>query len=354
MILFNEAKPKYDKLDELVESPILENIRFSNKVNMIIDLKEIIRKYYRPDIDMTNINRKALIEELSSDMINTIGHWRNYFAKKGKKTKFYILYSFEKCSEIISELNDYKKDYYNEFLNPENERYSPINSAAKILFEISKVIPGSKMVDTSKTDEFVYAKFICTKLPTNEATIILSNDDVFYQLINDNTFVISIKGIKSELFDKDSVIEKITGKDIKLSVNVLPMILSLTGTKRYSYRSVPGVALIKATNIVSKLLEREKMVDTDSMEVPIDFDKLSEKDKLEKLLIDNKDQIIENYKFIRADEIMFKNKLLLLTDLVSDRKQGTANYFLQLNEKFFVRYPLNIDMLLNGCYEERK
>lgn len=49
MVIFNEAKPKYEKLDELLNDQ-LQDIRFSNQVNIIIDLKEVFKKFFRPDI----------------------------------------------------------------------------------------------------------------------------------------------------------------------------------------------------------------------------------------------------------------------------------------------------------------
>ena len=105
MVIFNEAKPKYTKLDELLEM-YLNDIRFSNQVNIIVDVKELIRKFFRPDIIIDNRNRRSLIEEISSDIINTLGHYRNYFYKKGKYTTFYFLYSFDKCQTLLSENSD--------------------------------------------------------------------------------------------------------------------------------------------------------------------------------------------------------------------------------------------------------
>ena len=102
MVILNEAKPKHEHLDEILEDQ-LQDIRFSNQVNIIVDLKEILRKFFRPDIDAEIIPRRQLLEEISADIINTIGHYRNYFYKKGKYTTFYILYSKEKCEEILKD-----------------------------------------------------------------------------------------------------------------------------------------------------------------------------------------------------------------------------------------------------------
>ena len=93
MVIFNEAKPKYEKLDELLEN-YNQDIRLANQVNVIIDVKEITKKFFRPDVSSNIFSEKALKEEISSDLINTIGHYRNYFYKKGKYTNIFLLYSY--------------------------------------------------------------------------------------------------------------------------------------------------------------------------------------------------------------------------------------------------------------------
>ena len=49
MIILNESKIKYEKLDELLQDQ-LHDLRFSSNVNILVDLKEIYKKFFRPDI----------------------------------------------------------------------------------------------------------------------------------------------------------------------------------------------------------------------------------------------------------------------------------------------------------------
>ena len=348
MIIFNEAKPKYEKLDELLNDT-LTDIRFSNQVNIIIDLKEIFKKFFRPDVSSENQSSKEIIEEIASDVLNTIGHYRNYFYKRSKYSSFYLLYSFSKCEELISLYPDYKKEYYEKYFDENDERTNFIAKAAQAVQKVCSIIPNAQFIDTSKFDEFIYAKYIKTQIEENEIILILTNDDIFFQLIDKHTFVINIKGIKSNLLTEDNCIKIITKKDeYNFSTALLPFVLSLSGSKKYSYKNIPSVALIKSCNIVNHLLKENKLVDAPSIEVPIEFSKLNSKDKLERLLIDNKEQITNNYIRITGDGLLYKNKLLISGDFVKKTVSNSASQFAELNSKIFTTFPLQLDMILKG------
>lgn len=348
MVIFNEAKPKYEKLDELLEEYI-QNIRFSSQVNIIIDLKEILKKFFRPDVCSEVFSQKALIEEISSDILNTIGHYRNYFYKKGKYTNFYILYSTERCEKLLAINPDYKKEYYEKYFNNEDEKVAIIKRAVAAVEVVSKVVPHCYFLNTSKYDEFIYAKYIKSTTKENELTLILSNDDLFAQLLDKHTIALNIKGIKSELMTEKNALNVITKKDeYTLSSNMIPLILALGGHKKYSMKGLPSIAFKKACNIVESLVEREVVKDAGSINIPIEFSKLDANNKLDRSIIENKDAIIEAYKFIRGDELLYSNKLIIAADFVFKKNIGTVNYFKDLNSKIFVSYPLQVEMILKG------
>lgn len=347
MVIFNEAKPKYEHLDEILEDQ-LQDIRFSNQVNIIIDLKEILRKFFRPDIDDTLTPRRLLLEEISSDIINTIAHYRNYFYKKGKYTTFYILYSKEKCNEILKDFPEYKKEYYEKYFSTTDSKAILIKDCVKVIERVAVQIPHVYFAETSKYDEFVYARYLKSNINENELTLILSNDDMFYQLLSKNIFLINLKGIKSELISEKNCISKITKKaDFTFSSKLLPLVLAISGIKKYSISSIPNVALLKACNIVQKLLDSGKVIDAESVKIPIEFSTLNQKNPMENKLLLNKELLIKNYDFIKGDELFFAHKLTIPSDFVSNPAKDVHAY-LELNAKIFTSYPLQIDMLLKG------
>jgi len=350
MIVFNEAKPKYEKLDELLESQLVD-IRYTNQVNILVDLKELARKFFRPDINVDGIGRGNLISEISSDIINTIGHYRNYFFKRGKYTTFYFLYSYKPCEGYKKLFADYKKEYYAKYLEGEDPKVGLIKKAIQITEKvINKAIPHAYFIETSDYDEFVNARYILENIVNkNELTLIISNDDIFYQLVDDHTYILEPKGIKSVLLSSDTIIKTLTEDDsCQLSYHSIPAILALSGVKRYSFKTLPKVALKKAVAYLTKLKEKGLFVDLDSIDSPIEFGKLSPKIPLEKKLLDAQQAIEETYGLIRGDDMLYQNSLTLKSKYAGLSATRTPMYFKDLNSKVFPMHPLQADMILKG------
>lgn len=352
MVILNEAKPKYEKLDELLE-PYLINILFSNQINIIIDLKELLKKFFRPDITIDNYVEKILLEEISSDILNTIAHYRNYFYKKGKYSNFFLLYSKRQCSEFVNEFSKYKEDYYAKYFNNEEDpKVDIIRRVVSAVEKVVEVIPNAFFYDTSDFDEFLAAKYIISNKNKNELCIILSNDQMFYQLVSNNVIILNLKGIKTELINPDNVIKNIINEkdevNITISNNLLPLVFALSGIKKYSIKNIPGFAVKKSIKLLEKLKAEGKVDDLPSINIPIDFSKLGDT-KLENELKNNAEIISKNYSLIRGDEIYAKNKIKLSSQILFTKKEiGTALLFRQLNSNVFTLFPLLIDMLLKG------
>lgn len=348
MIVLNEAKPKYEKLDELFLD-VLNDIRFSNQVNVIVDVKEIVKKFFRPDLLNEQMDENTTATEMASDIINIISHYRNFFFKRGKYTNFYFLYSFNKCEKLLKEYPEYKEVYYSKYFNNDDRRVSISRKAIRIVQKVANLIPHVYFIESSEFDEFIYAKYIQTSTSKNEVILILSNDEIFYQLVDENTFILNLKGIKSNLITKDNAIKFFTGKDhYAFSSKMIPLILAISGSKKYAFKNIPSVAKIRACNILQKLLEREKLIDSDSISVPIAVSELNVKEKSENLILENFGQIMKNYNFIRGDTVLYGNKLRIASAFSITKPDDISRELKELNSVTFSAYPLQIDMLLRG------
>lgn len=353
MVIFNESKIKYEKLDSLFGSQ-LTDLRFSQYANMIIDLKEIIKKFFRPGVMPEASNTKAVVEEMSSDIINTIGHYRNYFYKKGKYTQFFVLYSYKKCEELLSIMPNYKAEYYSRHFDG-SQKALAAERAIKAVEKVCAVIPNCIFIDTSAHDEMIYAKTLINDIiPENQMTIILSNDPVMFQTLKKNAFILNIKGIKSELITTETAAKEMTDEeDAKFSSAMIPLLLSLVGNKKYCFSGIGKVGMSRGVSITNDLLGRGIALDIDSVEVPVDFSKLSgKKSKIDQRLIDDQQKIKATYAIVRNDLNYFRYRNAISNDIAA-KKAGkrTRNYvddFKELNAKVFSRYPLNAGMILKG------
>lgn len=348
MLALNESKIKYEKLDELF-GDLLFNIKFSQQVNIVIDLKEVIKKFFRPDLAPNIESNRLLIEELSADIINIISHYRNYFYKKNKYTTFFFLYSYNECEEFKKIFPNYKKEYYEKYFNSSDnsEKIALVKKAIQVSEKVINKIPNAYFVDTSNYDEFLYVRFIIENSKESDLNILLSNDTIFYQLLNSHTVLLNIKGIKSSLVKNNNAISILTKKETNLTSAILPLLIALSGNEKYSIEGLPHVALIKATKIIESLIEREIMHDAESIKFPIEAVELNEKNKIDTLILSNIENLSKSYSLIRGDDIYFANKLNFGTALLP-KKSGTRETFLELNSKFFSMFPLQLDMFLKG------
>lgn len=347
MVIFNEAKPKYEYLTMLLEDYI-NNIRYSNQVNIIVDLKDVLRKFFRPDID--DSSPKLRIQEISADVLNIIGHYRNYFYRKGKYTTFYFIYSFEKCEELLKIDPEYKKEYYEKYFNAEDPKHTIIKKSAQLIQKVIEYIPNCVFIESSNYDEFVYAKCLVEKIPDNEITIILSNNELFEQLIRKNIFMLTLKGIKSEFLTEKNVMQYLTGNENTiLKTGLSPLFMAISGNKKLTIKSPTLVGKTRAEKILEHLINENKLENLiiDSIECPIEFSKLNEKNKLENILINNKELITKNYQLIRQDELLYKNKISIQLAFNQYTKKENSIFKL-LNEKIFTMFPLQIEMMLKG------
>lgn len=359
MIILNEAKPKYEKLDELLENHMMD-IRFSNQVNMIIDLKEILKKFFRPDINIQNYSIQTVCEEVSSDIFSTVGHYRNYFYKKGKYTNFYILDSMSKSKELDELYPGYRKDFYDKYifkgdnvdltkLNDDEFKKLVLSKIRQIVVKGLRAFPHVYTIDSSDYGDVVYSKMIIQNCRDNEYIFILSNDVMLFQLVSKNVAIITPKGIKSELITSDNLYMSITNKeDVKFSSNLYPLVLSIAGVKKYNITNISGFAINKALSAVTTLLEKELISDVDSIVIPIEFSKLSENDKLERILIKNRELICKNYDIIRGDILLSKHRSVITSNISHFNRKYSIDELKKLNEKVFKNFPLQLDMLLKG------
>lgn len=349
MIVFKEIKIKYEHLDIILEEK-LNNIRFSNNVNVIIDLKEIIRKVYRPDILSEDSISRDSIEELASDIIGIAAHYRNYFYKQGKYTSLYFMYSESECDLMKSKFEGYKKEHYEKyFYDPERaNRHEMIKKAIDISKKVLSRVPNCQFVDTSEFDEFVMIKYLVQQVPSNEIAIILSNDEIMAQLIDNHVFMLNIKSMDSDLLNEANAVSKLFKRSTQLSSKLVSLISAILGTQRYSLNTIENVGPYRAIKTVEHLVESGKILDTEYINFPIKKDALDKRNTYEKLILEHYDEIKQNFEIIRADDVVYSNQTNIMVKFNKPKQTYSVNHFLELNAKIFTTYPISIDMLLKG------
>lgn len=353
MVVLNESKIKYERLNELLEKFLID-IQFSQNINIIIDVKEVLRKFFRPDvIDLNNRSDQSLKEELSSDLISIISHYRNFFYKKGKYSSFFFLYSENKCEAILKELPTYKEEYYKKYFESEDEeekrKREIVKDSIKIIKKVISLIPNIFFIDTSEFDELVFTKAIISKSKKNELNIICSNDNLMVQCLNNHTIILNMKGPTSNILEENTAISIITKKDnFKFSSNLAELLFAIAGEKKNSFPNIPGFALIKAANLIQSLINESLISDMKTISIPIKFASLSPNNNFHKTILENKEFLTKNFSLISGNNLLFSNKIKIEEALNIPKGNFSKEYLMELNSKVFSNFPISLDMLLKG------
>lgn len=349
MIVLNEVKVKYEVLDELLKEQ-LQDIRFSTNVNVIIDVKEVVKKFFRKDLFPTIGTHEMIIQEIVADMVNIIGHYRNYFFKQGKYSTFYCLYSKKENSTFKEIYPEYKRYHYEKyFTDPEESEKIALVKKSMVAFEkIVNSVPNSFFIDTSEFDEMIVAKHIISRTLPNELNVILSDDELMFQLLNEHTFILNLKGVLTKILDSKNAVSILIKRESELSSNMIPLLLTMSGVKRYSLNGIPNVALLKSESMIKSLIKRGVIMDSEYFKFPIEVEKLDPANKMDLRLLENYDQLSRDYSIITGNDILYSNELRISQLLNGHKKVGSKSYFLELNSKIFNTFPIQLDMLMKG------
>lgn len=135
-------KLKYEDLNNLLISQFI-NQKY-NQINLYFDVRNIFRKlfteqyvnYYDNVIGTDFIYNKGVF---INELLNTIGHYKKYFEKKGMFTQVFLYYN-DKPSAFHTAFNPtYKKYYYDKYLD-KNGLYSGLIDYFDKSLEICKSI----------------------------------------------------------------------------------------------------------------------------------------------------------------------------------------------------------------------
>lgn len=340
-----EANIKYETLDSLMK-PILSNVKYSENVNVIIDLKSLLRKAYRTDVNGIVSEQRIAVEDMTSCLVNLIGFFRNYLFKSGKYSTFYIIYSTGRCESMLALDPGYKKHYYAKYLDDGGEYENLDNicrSAVRQFATICKYLPHAYFIDSTKLDEFCYANYVIRKhVNQNDVNILMTDDPVMLQTLNNRTFALDIKGASTSLITEGNAIEYLTKKPRKYGANLLGLILAIAGRDMYGVKGIDGYGCKKAANVIDGLVASGKLIDKTYMIYP--------KTAMEsaKIIADNADLVEGNYRILFPIEQYMTNESAIAGDLVQSKPIATRAQFAELNQRMFLMYPLNIGFLLKG------
>lgn len=146
------------------------------------------------------------------------------------------------------------------------------------------------------------------------------------------------------MISQANVMKYLSEKETTLSGALLPLLLSITGTDRYSIDGVPKYGYKKALKVLNDLVSAGILLDTRYLTFPEELAQTSD------LNIKNSISTIKaNYQTILPLELKVRNAVVIQSEVSTYVKPiVTKNEFQELNSTIYCLFPINISSLLKG------
>jgi hypothetical protein len=276
--LINVKKPKYPILEQILPKlpSQIKLVRFfvdldSTVVSSVFDPRWYGDNFKEDTNDGTN-------HRLLASILNTIGYLRHYATSRMEvASDFHCFWGTEVAKRETQIFPDYRKEFY--------EKRGFTGDVANIVKDwsdmnlrefsnVAEYIPGvfaypSGDLNPDLIPEILVEKFIfCEEgLQRNEILdIIVCGGSAFPMLqyaSKPYTRVLTLAGDNSFVLNKDNAIEylqqksKVKVKETSFNAKLMPIIMALTGFKKYGVNGKKGVGIGKALGIIEKLIASE-------------------------------------------------------------------------------------------------
>jgi hypothetical protein len=222
----------------------------------------------------------------------------------------------------------------------------------KLAKTIGNYIPNVYFINTKEFDPEGFPRYFITNYhKDNQLNVILNNTKLSWQnALLDDTIVLTCKQDNSEVLEKEDIIPKLTEKnydEYTFIPELLPIIFSLVGYKRYNIQGLNGYGYIRSSNKIQKWIDDEKISNIEYLDIN-DFI-----GDLEDEFVDNqKERLRKSFKQISHREInnlMNEKMKASIDNQIVNKVDGQALRY--INDKYFsgkYRTPLKLEEIFEG------
>lgn len=348
-------KLKYDELSNMVAN----NFEEGKFINIFINLQSILDYFYIPttvqkmQLDFDKSNKFTL----SKCILNMAAHYRHFFFSRYKvSSKIYFYYS-DNVPTYNRNINSlYKKNLFNK-KDLFNEKYFTLNNYIKkelsIFKDILNYIYDIYLIDSENVDTTIIPYHFIKKSGNDFCNLLITKDELEYQYVKfAKTYILNIKKDNNTMVTKKNVysllLEKNKAKfdlDVNISETFIPLILSISGVKKFNIDGVSGYGFIKTIKKLASLIKEEKIMNEciyiDRVISSILSDTYDDSQKvLRNMKTIDVEIMYEDFKMKRSSEIKIENQLVNKYDKISIDK---------VNSKYF-NNELMLGELMEGVY----
>lgn len=258
---------KYEVLDKLMHYEYEHSS--ANEINIFIDLNSIIKPLLMSD------NRFVMTSdlELSADIINMCGHYRNYYHRYlGANTNFFLVFGTNSPAESLQMSPGYNRSFQDKMNNTDPAIINIIRMNLNILGIVCKSLPNIYFYDIGNLEVSSYIEYILNYYKFNDKSVhpfienmVITKDILPLQLVSSGCVI--LRPLKSKGFDMsftvnhdsfwEFFIHKLRKLKMPLNYLVPPIyfanLLAMTGLPERNMSSIKAIPT--AYNYLSKGIE---------------------------------------------------------------------------------------------------
>lgn len=213
---FNSYKSKYDILDAYMRP--VRNTQMVRTINIFINLDDLLHRLHRPNVAREfQITGKNAAKQLTSNVFNLVGHYKNWAVKRGMRPTVFVIYTTASRS---FKNRIYIPNYRQHFLDINSQTNGDfffinqaIDGSKGIIPVIAKYIRGVYAVDTKYLEPSAAPIYLAQKFHA-DWNLLISRDEYDIQYCYmDRWSVISPKGDASAFVTKKTMWDHIISRE---------------------------------------------------------------------------------------------------------------------------------------------
>lgn len=347
---FHAYKIKYNLLNTYMRP--IRNTQLIKDINIFINLDDFYHILHRPIVNREfQVISNNAAKQMTSNIFNLIGHYKNWATKNGIKPTVYLIYTTaSKTFKNSIHMHTYRDHYFN-INSPSNGDYYFINTAitgAKdIIPVIAKYLRNVYAIDSKYIEPSTVPYYISKKY-SKDWNIIVSRDEYDLQYCCMDKFsVISPKGDNSTFLTKQTMWNHIiTKENIKIDHSFYydpKLFITMKSIAGDRYRGIPRLKRCGWKTIFGYLDELGRYDDASKEIIALQESKLCD------LIIKKNVDINELNKNIYCIDVAQQvNAFMDIDNTIIDSCIEDMEDFTELNRannEIFGEYPLNLHML---------
>lgn len=363
--ILNSKKIRYDKLNSLLDGYISQMDTYK-QANIYVDLQSVIKQLYNDELlkqfqSVDDRNRIVIVSEI----VNLVGHFRNYFAtRKLMFTNFYFYYSFKESTYHKDIYSDYRSEYYEKRNDPEHLIFGFLNRvlihSMKLVKTIMMYIPHCTFINTLDIEPSLipYSIINSNRVSEDDINFILTNDKTYYQdlTLSKRTYILTIQGTeKSRLITKENVIDCILTQNkskknssdfVNVTAETVKIVQPMIVNKDYELKAINRMGYARAFGIINKGIDNALLDNLSILTGSPDYETIAEV-----MFNSNSDRetYIRNAKLLdhrKASNEQFSeiNKVI---DMQNTYIEDPSSLMVA-NQEIFNRFPINLEFVFMG------